>query len=573
MPPKSPRSGSKVSREFVVVVALSVLGAIIRFWSFGRLGLVHFDEGIYALAGLWSLSPGGLAGIDPSMISYAPPGFPILVGFSYWFFGISDVAAILPSILAGVLTIPVVAWVARRSFGPGAGGAAAALAALSGPHVSFSRMALTDVSFLLVWLVAIGLGQRFLERPNFGRAVLFGGAVGLAQLFKYNGWVSGIVVALNAVIWLLWHRSEWRSPTTAAIWAWGLFAAIIAAIVYYPWFRFVNAHGGYGSLLAHQRSYLGGVSAWPWHWQQQLAQSEFLSGGPMWRSMAGALAVIAMLMSTGELQWRTPVRPRIILAVVGVATLCLGSQFNWWWSFGSILIALCTRVGPETPTRQLLFVGWGLLSCLTPFYHPYARLWLPVEALGCLLVGGLLVGMRSSIDPAVQRWSSPSGYKLDRPARFFMVVMLCISIVNGASWRQTSLLDPSDSLKMAAQEVMRDLPLNTSELRLFARPPLAYCIGLMGRVAVNRQADLNRLLEQGAPGSWAIVDAGLLRQDGVSEQALLGRLAGWTVVRKVKTALNPPTLLDVDPAAARTDRPDISAPIWLLRRSRVENVR
>ena len=87
MTSKPPRLDSGLPREILVVIALTLLGAVLRLWSPGRLGLVHFDEGIYALAGLWSLSPRGLAGIDPTVIAYAPPGFPFLVGLSYLVFG------------------------------------------------------------------------------------------------------------------------------------------------------------------------------------------------------------------------------------------------------------------------------------------------------------------------------------------------------------------------------------------------------------------------------------------------------------------------------------------------------
>ena len=57
------------------------------------------------------------------MIPYAPPGFPILVGIAYLLLGVGDHAAIGVSQVAGVLTIPVVGWLGRRTFGPGAGGA------------------------------------------------------------------------------------------------------------------------------------------------------------------------------------------------------------------------------------------------------------------------------------------------------------------------------------------------------------------------------------------------------------------------------------------------------------------
>jgi hypothetical protein len=95
MTSKPPRILAALSRENLVVIALTLIGGVIRGWSPGRLGLVHFDEGIYALAGLWSLSPGGLRALDPSVIAFAPPGFPFLVGLSYLMFGMRDLAAIL----------------------------------------------------------------------------------------------------------------------------------------------------------------------------------------------------------------------------------------------------------------------------------------------------------------------------------------------------------------------------------------------------------------------------------------------------------------------------------------------
>ena len=128
--------------------------------------LTHFDEGIYAFSGLWIVSKGGVLDLDPAVIAYAPPGFPILVGLSYGVFGVSDYAAIVVATLAGTATIPVVGWLGRRTFGPGAGAAAATFAALAMAHVAFSRKALTDAPFLLAWLVAIGMGGRFLERPG-----------------------------------------------------------------------------------------------------------------------------------------------------------------------------------------------------------------------------------------------------------------------------------------------------------------------------------------------------------------------------------------------------------------------
>src|SRR4051794_40580598 len=258
-------NSSASRREILIVFLLTLLGALLRLWGLGKLGLTHFDEGIYAIGGLWALSPRSLAGLDPTVIPYAPGGYPFLVGLTYLGLGVSDVAAILPSILAGTMTIPAVGWLARRTFGPGAGGPAAAMAALSGFHVAFSRMALTDASFLLFWTLALVAGQRFLERPGAARGVWLGLSVGLAQWFKYNGWLAGMAVPLAACLGMAIDAAERERRRILAVWGFGLLAAVAAAIVYWPWFAFVESHGGYADLLRHHRGYLGGRSPWVGH--------------------------------------------------------------------------------------------------------------------------------------------------------------------------------------------------------------------------------------------------------------------------------------------------------------------
>src|SRR5690242_17123770 len=96
---------SQPRRELLCVLGLTVLGAGLRFWSFGQLGLTHFDEGVYATAGLWEQLPRGLAAIDPAVIPYAPPGLPVLIGLSYAVFGVADSSAIFVSLACGTLAI------------------------------------------------------------------------------------------------------------------------------------------------------------------------------------------------------------------------------------------------------------------------------------------------------------------------------------------------------------------------------------------------------------------------------------------------------------------------------------
>jgi dolichyl-phosphate-mannose-protein mannosyltransferase len=560
MTSKPPTPDRSLRREMVVVAALTLLGGIIRVWSFSRVGLNHFDEGVYALAGLWSISPHGLGNLDPSLVPYAPPGFPILIGCAYLCLGVADASAIAVSAACGMLTVPVAAWLAWRTFGKGAGGATAALAAVSGAHVTFSRTALVDVPFLLVWLATIVLGQRFLERPGPVRAMALGLAVGISQLFKYNGFTSGVIVALSAGLWMVFHREARHAKSMARTWGWGLSAAAVAAACYWPWFQFVEAHGGYRALVAHHRGYLGGIGSWPGHLALQLAQARMLSGGPIWLACAGLAATFAALVSIGELDNRRVLTARGFLLAITAAFGCvlLMPEAVFVGVLVCLIFALASRMKFATPPVCLLGVGWALLAVLTPFYHPYARLWLPLQALTWVFVGGLFVSICSPRETGLcGMWFNGKGKNDWLPwLAVACVVGGALRVLPARSvWNPPGLgiLDPSDSLRSASITVSNTIPRERIEVRVFGRPPLLFYLALAGRADLIRQPDVRRLLAPGSGRSWAVLDMALVRQASAAAEDLRALITPWTRVKDVPAWVNLPTLLDVDPSAA-TDR-------------------
>ncbi|HZW34754.1 MAG TPA: glycosyltransferase family 39 protein [Isosphaeraceae bacterium] len=555
-------------REILVVGAFTLAGVALRFWSFGRLGLIQFDEGVYALAGLWIFSPQGVAGLDPTLIAYAPPGFPVLVGLAYGCLGVGDRSAILASILAGTLTIPAAGWLASRTFGRGAGAAAAALAALSGPHLAFSRMALTDASFLLCWIIALAQGQRFLERPNAVQAVLLGLSVGIAQLFKYNGWLAGILVVLTAAVSMTLPGCQ-RSPRRLlATWGWGLLAALVAALAYWPWYRFVDSHGGYAALIAHQRGYLGGPQRWPAYLGVQLAQARALSGGPAWQLLAGLAAAGGMWVARGGWPgWRA--LPRILLLTGFLATLNAAGFLGLVFATTAAWSLTVSSPG-RADARTLVLVGWISLVLLTPCYHPYARLWLPIEALGWILMGGGSVAIGSRWGPSGASGSAQArhGPPPDPIVALGAICVLAVVLRTGPAnasheGRIGTLLQPTDSLRRACRAIAAELPKGLRHLRVYARPAVTFY--LAGRVAALPEADLHGL--SGAEsGSWALLDSALVWRPGEGPEGLAGIDQRWRVVRSVPTELSLPTRLDIDPSAAWSGPSATSAPLLLIQR-------
>jgi dolichyl-phosphate-mannose-protein mannosyltransferase len=556
--------------EWVPVLFLTVLAAVERLAGFGRLGLDHFDEGIYASAGSWSLTPGGLAGLDAGLIPYAPPGYPTLVGLAYRLFGPSDLAAIAVSVLAGIATVPVVAWIGRRTFGPTFGVAAAGFAAASMPHVAFSRMALTDATFLLAWLAAMAAGGWFLEKPAPGRAVMLGLSVGLAQLVKYNGWLAGAIVAATALLGpcVSVEQRSWRRFAATA--GWGALAGAIGACVYAPWFLFVERHGGYAALLNHQRGYFDGPSAWPANWLLQLNQLvAFTAMGKAEAILGPTLGLLGLgcLVLLKKRRLLGPIRSVLGLFVVLVA---LSRASTTWWLGLGLAAFFMTHAWPRV---RLLGVWWAALTILTPMYHPYARLWLPLEAAGWL-TGGLILGIVFAWSDRLEGWPGRGFDRNHRPVVSAVVMALIAAwvvpdvIPPGPRPLPGGVGEPRDSLRIAGLRIVAALPAEVRSVRILGRPPLFFYVGapLARRgIASGRLASSDDLVAADEPG-WAIVDAALLRQEGDPRDRLARLVTKWDIVAQEPTTLSKATLLDVDPRAAVGDLSARDAPLILIRR-------
>lgn len=544
----------RIGRESVWVVAMTMLGAGVRLKDLGTLGLDHFDEGIYAQAATWSFADGGILAIDPGLIPYAPPGFPVLVGLFYRVIGLSGVMAILVSMLAGIATIPVLAWLSRACFGRGAGAATASIVALAGPHLVFSRMGLTDATFLLCWSLVMVAGVRFLERPGPGRAVGLGLLVGLAQLVKYNGWMAGFIVAIAVLVGLIRPGEERRSVAKSL--SIGLVAVIVSAIVYLPWFLFVERTTGYGGLLAHHRSYVDGPGGWWPNWRQQMVQTDAMAGvmvsGLTWLGLSISLGWLGAAIGQGRSP-RSWGRLRTIgpLAVFGVVLASLASPPNltWWaalaWS--SVLLY------DDRPSARLVAVWFLVMAVSTPLYHPYARLWLPTLAAGWVMSGGLIAAVLSWFRSLARDEKGAEGRTPRRVLASPLAAMGAVVLATGSSFvfpgsvaRFPDILARSDGIRLLAESLQPDPGNPRPTIHLFARPSLRYSLAERDAGPTIVYGDLEAL-RAASPrsGDRAVVDSA--QGVSASEAERIGREGPWRLVERFDSPTAIATLLDVRP--------------------------
>lgn len=392
---------SRVRRfEIAAVLAITLAGFALRVASPSRAAVEHFDEGVYATR-LWFAE--GEDAPYPDRHLYAPPLVPWMVRWSVDLFGPGLWGAMLPAVVFGTLTIPLVWWTARRWFGGVAGVAGAVLAAGSDFHVLYSRTALTDVPLCFWLLASVYCAWESFRAGSIRWAVAAGIAAGLAWWTKYNGWLALAIAGAGVAPWVGcrwlgcrmdgagWSAGEVRTgrENGAAVGWWRvagcwIVLAIVACAVWSPVFVGARGHGGYGAILANHRRYVVGVAGWGRAFLEQVANHLHLDGILSWAAVGVAcLLPLACRLVTGQrLTWLGTLGMFSIAAVAVPFAISSGS---------SPILALGAIVGilghlvccGAAPDRDARLAGWLLLAWFagllvaTPLYRAYPRLTLP----------------------------------------------------------------------------------------------------------------------------------------------------------------------------------------------------
>jgi hypothetical protein len=317
------------------VLALVLVGAAALRLVGIRYGLPHGNllnpDEPASVPRAWTMTHGG--GIDPDpFFDYPSLLLYLLAPFQAWHEAPSYLTARIVVVVVGLAGIAAAWWLGEKSYGVVAGGVAAAVTAVAGVHVAYSRMAVADI--LLTTLITIALALLV-----SGRIEAAGAVAGVALAAKWPG--ALVFFPILVVAW-----GQWRRVAYAA--GFGLLAFVFAspfALVHLDEalgdLRRVHAHARQGSLGFEDDSF---------------AAVGFVQG--LWDSLGPVLIVALVGLVVAAVLRERP--DRALLVFVGVyyaALLPLESHFDRYvLPLVPVLGVLAGRFRSFAPVTLLLLV-------------------------------------------------------------------------------------------------------------------------------------------------------------------------------------------------------------------------
>jgi len=237
-----------------------------------------------------------------------PPLGKLLIALAIRLFGDQSVAWRLPALALGIATIALGGWLAEWAFRDRrAGWIAAALVAIDGFFISYSRAALLDGTLTAFCLLGMVLLVR--SHTRWGRAIA-ALVVGSACAIKFSG-----IVFLPALVAIAAIRDNKK---------YALVLLTLAVAAYFGWFAF-------GLSLSHRPSGIRAVAAETWRLYQHHAHLT------EWKNA----------LCTHWYEWFTPKRP-ILLQWHGAedgrirAASSLGN-LGLWWAVDVVIVVTVAR--------------------------------------------------------------------------------------------------------------------------------------------------------------------------------------------------------------------------------------
>lgn len=264
-----------------------------------------------------------------------------------------------------------------------------------------------------------------------------------------------------------------------------------------------------------------------------MEQGVVLSGGIgrsfSWVGLAFGFAWLASSYSRNELlYWNRESRSRlarfIIRLLIAFAAFGLFPMLPWWLGVACFPALLVDR----RPSVRVVAFWWMILSILTPLYHPYARLWLPLHGVGWLIVAGIafsapahVVSVHRNID--FFKHSQRNPFDLVQ-ASFAAIAILGVMFFSTSQCTLIShphdsdqILAASDDLRRAVREIEKETPGRDFPIVCLASPVVRWYLLLDGFRSIGASS-LDDLKNKTKSSTYGVVDTSVARLDPEGSQ-------------------------------------------------------
>jgi len=439
------------------------------------MAIEHFDEGVYAS----NVFCPDEDDTYPDRHLYAPPGLPRVIEEFHVWLEASDLSSIAPSLLAGIVLVPLLGLLARDWLGESAARAAVLLALFNDVHILYSRTALTDVPWITWLVLALWLTRRGLLGGRPLPLIAAGLATAAGWWTKYTGWLP-LAIALAGILAvpLLCRQTNtpWRSWLKRLV----LLTAVAAGAIA-PLFVSLQDTGGYTAVATNHARYIVGLSGWL---DSAITHAQHLAAFESPLTLIG-VAVACCLITGGP--WRfapAAIRRRLLVAIAaaGLAALLSFSLLVLVAAVMALRDGLAQLRGrshqtpSDRPLAWTMLAAWWITMTLTiPLYHPYPRLILPWLVAGWLLLGHQLARWTAA-DSTDNTYPQP-GRRLALAGGIGVVLLLIAIPTRFASRGIPALQSRTAIARLADQlvsEVTQQAPDGNLVIRVWGEPALFF---------------------------------------------------------------------------------------------------
>lgn len=188
-------------REAVSVLVVLIAAAFLRFHELSTIPAgLHGDEAITGLEGQRILDEGWIGPYSPLALGQ-PTGPLYLTAASVWLFGNTIFAVRAVPAFLGLLTVLAIYFLVRRHLGPSTAVIAAAMLAVMGWHIHFTRIGFPVAAWPLIVVLSVAALLEAMRTSDWRWWAAAGGITALGA-YVYNA--HPLVIAILGLFTLLW---------------------------------------------------------------------------------------------------------------------------------------------------------------------------------------------------------------------------------------------------------------------------------------------------------------------------------------------------------------------------------